>query len=180
MKQNVTSFLGSSVAARQALSLALIAAVVSALRWSDWLRPVGPIAGMEPMRLVNIGLTLVLAVTGPVQWARTSGRFRHVEWLRVGAFVWAHRLAGLMYVPLIVLWDLVFETEDTSTAESALIEGLNKPLLIAILITSTVLFLKRPHALMRFYKPLKYVHIATCVVYVAKFFAEPLLGGKLG
>ena len=178
MKQSLTSLLGPSVAARQrALSLALIAAVVIALWWSDWLRPVGPIAGLEPMRLVNIALTLVLAVSGPVQWARTSRRFHHVEWLRIGAFVWAHRLAGLMYVPLIVLWDLVFEIEDTSTAESALLEGLNKPLLIAILITSTVLFFKRPHALMRFYKPLKYVHIATSIVYVVKFFAEPLFGG---
>ena len=163
----------------QGLSLGLIAAAVIALWWSDWLRPVGPIAGLEPMRLVNIGLTLVLAVTGPVQWARTSRRFRHVEWLRVSAFVWAHRLAGLMYIPLIVLWDLVFETEDTSTAESALLEGLNKPLLVAIFLTSTVLFLKRPRALMRFYKPLKYIHIATSIVYVVQFFAEPLLGGKL-
>ncbi len=71
-------------------------------------------------------------------------------------------------------------TEETSTAESAFLEGLNKPLLIAILVTSTLLFLRKPHALMRFYRPLKYVHISTAILYVVKFFAEPFLGGKLG
>ncbi len=161
-------------------SVAIVIVVIAALWVSDWLRPVGPIVGVEPMRLVNIALTLVLAATGPIQWARTSRRFRHVEWIRSVTLIWAHRLAGLMYIPLIVLWDLALETEETSTAESAFLEGLNKPLLIAILVTSTLLFLRKPHALMRFYRPLKYVHISTAILYVVKFFAEPFLGGKLG
>lgn len=181
MDQNLTKQLGMKTAAGQRrLTIAIIAAAIGALWLSDWLRPVGLIAGLEPMRIVNIALTLILAITGPVQWARTSRRFRHVEWLRIKAFVWAHRLAGIMYIPLIVLWDLVFETEDTATAESALLEGINKPLLVLILATSTVLFLKRPRAILKFYRPLKYVHIAASIIYVAKFFAEPFFGGKLG
>ncbi len=158
----------------------IVTIVIAALWLSDWLRPVGLIDGVESMRLVNIALILVPAATGPIQWARTSRRFRHVEWIRVGALTWAHRLAGLLYIPLIVLWDLALETEETSTAESAFLEGLNKPLLITILVTSTLLFLKKPRALMRFYRPLKYVHIATAILYVVKFFAEPFLSGKLG
>ena len=90
---------------------------------------------MEPIRLVNIALTLVLAVTDPIQWARASQRFHHVEWLRNNVFVWTHRLAGMVYIPLIVLWDFVFEAENVNTSESAFIEALNKPVLIVILAT---------------------------------------------
>lgn len=42
-------------------SVTIITAVIGALGLSDWLRPVGLIDGVEPMRLVNIALTLVLA-----------------------------------------------------------------------------------------------------------------------
>lgn len=181
MEQGLPKFLGLSAATRRRLwSIGFASTVIGVFWLSDWLRPIGPIAGVEPMRLFNIALTLILAVTGPVQWARTSLRYRHIKWLRLTAFVWAHRLAGLLYIPLIVLWDLVLETENTSTAESAFLEGLNKPLLIAILLTSMMLFLKRPRGLMRFGPLLKYIHIAVSVLYVVKFFAEPFIGGKLG
>ena len=74
------------------------------------LRPLGPIWGIEPIRLINIVFTLTLAATGPVMWARTSRRFRNVRWLRHPGFTWTHRLVGLGYLPLIVLWDFYFET----------------------------------------------------------------------
>lgn len=172
---------GLSPAARQrGWSIACVAAVIASLWLADWLRPLGTIGGVEPMRLINIVLTLALASTGAVQWARTSPRFRGVRWLRHGGFVWVHRIAGLLYIPLIVLWDLVFETENTATTESAFVEALNKPLLIGIVITATILFLKWPRPILKHYKVVKWTHITLAVVYVIKFFAEPFLGGKLG
>ena len=161
-------------------AVGFVAIVITGLWLSDWLRPLGPIAGTEPMRLINIVLTLLLAVTGFIQWARTSKRYRHVQWIRQKTFVWTHRIAGIAYIPLILLWDFVFEAEDVGAAESAFIEGLNKPLLIVIATTAALLFLKWPRPILSYYKQVKYVHITATVLYVIKFFAEPFMGGKLG
>ena len=62
----------------------------------------------------------------------------------------------------------------------ALLEAINKPVLIALLASATFLFLKWPRPLLRHYAAIKYFHIAAATIYVVKFFAEPLLGGKLG
>lgn len=79
-----------------------------ALRLSDWLRSLGLIFTIEPMRLINIVLTVVLAITGLCQWARGQQRFRNYPWLRHRSIVWIHRCAGLFYILLIVFWDLLF------------------------------------------------------------------------
>ena len=161
-------------------SVAIVATMVGAIAYFDGLRSFGPIAGVEPMRLINIVFTLVLAMTGPVMWARTSQRFRHVQWLRHPAIVWIHRLTGLAYIPLILLWDFYFETGDEGSSEMALLEAINKPVLIALLVSAAFLFLKWPRVLLRYYRAIRYFHIAAATIYVVKFFAEPLLGGKLG
>ena len=68
-------------------SAAIVAAMAGTVAYFDGLRTFGSIAGIEPMRFVNIVATLVLAMTGPIMWARASQRFRHVQWLRHAAFV---------------------------------------------------------------------------------------------
>ena len=164
----------------QWLSIVIVALLTGTVAVFDGLRPFGLVAGIEPMRLINIGFTLALAVTGPLMWARTSRRFRHLGWLRHAVLGWTHRLVGLSYLPLILLWDFYYETGDEGGSEMAVLEAINKPVLIALLVSAVLLFLKRPRALMRHYAALKYFHIAAASVYVLKFFAEPLLGGKLG
>ena len=72
-----------------------------ALWLSDWLRPLGLIFNIEPMRLINIVLTVVLAITGLCQWARGQQRFRNYPWLRHRSIAWIHRSAGLFYILLI-------------------------------------------------------------------------------
>lgn len=161
-------------------SVVLVAAMTGVVAYFEGWRSFGPIAGIEPMRLINIVATLVLAMTGPVMWARSSRRFRHVPWLRHPAFVWTHRLTGLAYLPLILLWDFYFETGGDSSSEMALLEAINKPVLVALLASAAFLFLKWPRPLMRYYAAVKYFHIAAATIYAVKFFAEPFLGGKLG
>ncbi len=161
-------------------AVAIVAAMTSLVAYFDGLRPLGLIAGIEPLRLVNILFTLALAMTGPIMWARTSRRFRHVEWLRHQAIGWTHRLVGLTYLPLILLWDFYFETTDEAGSEMALLEAINKPVLIALLASAAFLFLKWPRPLLPYYTAIRYFHIVAATVYVVKFFAEPLLGGKLG
>ena len=88
---------------------------------------------------INIVLTVVLAITGLCQWARGQQRFRNYPWLRHRSIAWIHRSAGLFYVLLIVFWDLLFETENASTAENAILEALNKPLLAVLVLTALFL-----------------------------------------
>ena len=171
----------SSTTRKKWISIVIVVALSSVVAAFDGLRPFGLIAGMEQMRLINITLTLALATTGPLMWARTSRRFRHLQWLRHAAVEWTHRLVGLAYLPLILLWDFYYETgEDAGASEMAVLEAINKPLLIALLTSAALLFLKWPRPLMRHYAVLKYFHIAAASTYMLKFFAEPFLGGKLG
>ena len=151
-----------------------------ALWLSDWLRSLGLIFTIEPMRLINIVLTVVLAITGLCQWARGQQRFRNYQWLRHRSIVWIHRSAGLFYILLIVFWDLLFETENASTTENAILEAVNKPLLAVLVLTALILFLKWPRRILPHYKLVKWLHITAATIYVIKFFVEPLLGGKLG
>ena len=171
----------NSAGRKRWFSVVVVAIVTCTVAVFDGLRPLGLIAGVVPMRLINITFTLVLATTGPLMWARTSRRFRHLQWLRHAAVEWTHRLVGLAYLPLILLWDFYYETgEDAGASEMAVLEAINKPLLIALLTSAALLFLKWPRPLMRHYAVLKYFHIAAASTYVLKFFAEPFLGGKLG
>lgn len=160
--------------------VATVTTLFVALWLSDWLRSLGFIFTVEPMRLINIVLTVVLAITGLCQWARGQQRFRNYLWLRHRSIAWIHRSAGLFYVLLIVFWDLLFETENASTAENAILETLNKPLLAVLVLTALFLFLKWPRRILPHYKLVKWIHITAATIYVIKFFAEPLLGGKLG
>ncbi|TCW75488.1 hypothetical protein C5O80_37490 [Burkholderia sp. SRS-46] len=162
------------------LSVAIVTAVTGIVICFDGLRSTGPILGIHPMRFVNIVATLVLAMTGPIMWARTSRRFRHVQWLRHRAIVWIHRLAGLGYLPLILLWDFFYETGGENGGEMAVLEAINKPVLIALLASAALLFLKWPRRIVRHLAAIRYFHISAATIYVVKFFAEPLLGGKLG
>ena len=162
------------------ISVVVVTILTGTVAIFDGLRALGPIAGVEPLRLVNIGFTLTLAVTGPLIWARTSRRFRDRQWLRHAILEWTHRLVGLCYLPLILLWDFYFETGNEGGSEMALLEAINKPVLIALLASAAFLFLKWPRPLLRHYAAIKYFHIAAATIYVVKFFAEPLLGGKLG
>ncbi|MDL2338372.1 MAG: hypothetical protein QFE16_11070 [Pseudomonadota bacterium] len=164
----------------QWLSIIIVALLTGTFVVFDGLRALGPVAGVEPLRLVNIGFTLTMAISGPLMWARRSPRFRRWSWLQHSALEWTHRLVGLSYLPLILLWDFYYETGDEGGAEMAVLEAINKPVLIALLISAALLFLKRPRLLMRHYSALKYFHIVAASVYVVKFFVEPLLGGKLG
>ena len=115
-----------------------------ALWLADWLRSLGLIFTIEPMRLINIVLTVVLGITGLCQWARGQQRFRSYQWLRHRSIVWIHRSAGLFYIFLIVFWDLLFETENASTTENVILEALNKPLLALLVLTALILFLGSP------------------------------------
>ena len=103
----------------QWLSIVIVALLTGTVAVFDGLRPLGPVAGIEPMRLINIGFTLALAITGPLMWARASQRFRHVRWLRHAVLGWIHRLVGLSYLPLILLWDFYYETGDEGGSEMA-------------------------------------------------------------
>ena len=102
---------------------------------SDWLRFLGLIFNIEPLRLVNIMLAVALAITGLCQGARGHQHFRNYQWLRHRSIVWTHRSAGLFYILLILFWNLLFETEDASTAENTLLEALNNPLPAVLVLT---------------------------------------------
>ena len=79
MEENPSKFLGlSAITQRRLWSIGFVSAVIGAFWRSDWLRPTGPVICVEPMRRFNIALTLILAGTGPGQWARNSLRYDHI------------------------------------------------------------------------------------------------------
>lgn len=94
----------------QWLSIIIVVLLTGTFVVFDGMRALGPVAGVEPLRLVNIGFTLTMAISGPLMWARRSLRFRRWSWLQHSALEWTHRLVGLSYLPLILLWDFYYET----------------------------------------------------------------------
>ena len=89
----------------------------------------------------------------------------------------AHRIFGATLVALFVV-DLMVVTGPSGLQN--LVERVNLVLLTVLAVTSLYLYLKPRRLWAGSYLPVRNVHVIFAMIYAAKFFAEPLLGGKLG
>ena len=100
--------------------------------------------------------------------------FRTVRHLVARRF---HRAFGWTLLALFVL-DLAMVSG--ATQGWSVVEWFNVGLLTVLASTSLLLFIKPKRLWRRCYWPARNVHVSFAMVYAVKFFAEPLLGGKLG
>lgn len=117
---------------------------------------------------LNVGLIVGSVVTGPLLLFRKT---RQLLTRR------AHRVAGITLIALFVL-DVILVTGPVGLMSVVELANL---IMLGTLASTAAFFYFKPAALFKAqYWPLRNLHVTMAVMYAVKFFAEPLLGGKLG
>ncbi len=137
----------------------------------------GPLSVLGTIyEIVNTVLTLAVLGSGPLLlFPRVRSALARRG--RMGLARLAHRVFGWSLVGLFVI-DLILITGPG--ALQSLVEQANVGLVAVLALTSVLLFTKPWQRWPWGYLLTRNLHVITAVVYMVKFFGEPLSGGKVG